>query len=108
MNTINKFDGSTDIGELEHNKYRLKKFLHILIALYESIHDMLEDEEKTEKTEKCEELVDGAIRAVCKTDRIIKDKGGETAQLAYCTLRTHGKLGDQFVHTKIRTNCGGH
>ena len=50
-----------------------------MIALDESVHDLLEDEEYAEDAEKCEKLVDGAKRAVRKADRIIKDKGGETA-----------------------------
>jgi hypothetical protein len=79
MATLNTFDGSTDIEELEHYKDRLQEVLQILIALNESVHDILEDEEKAEDAEKCEELVDGANRAMRKTDRIINDKGVETA-----------------------------
>jgi hypothetical protein len=79
MNTINTFDGSTDIEELEHYRDRLQEILQSLIAPDESVHDLLEDEEYAEDAEKREELVDGAKRAVRKADRIIKDKGGETA-----------------------------
>ena len=75
MNTINTFDGSTDIEELEHYRDRLREVLQILIALDESVHDLLEDEEYAEDAQKCEELVDGPKMAVRKADRTIKDKG---------------------------------
>jgi hypothetical protein len=45
MNTLNTFDGSTGIEKLEHYKDRLQEVLQILIALDESVHDLLEDEE---------------------------------------------------------------
>ena len=79
INAINNFGDSTDFEELEHCKDRLQEILQILIALDESVQDLLGDEEYTVDAEKCEELVDGVKRAVRKADRIIKEKHGETA-----------------------------
>ena len=45
MNAINTFNGSTDIEELEHYRDRNEEVLQILIALDESVHDLLDDEE---------------------------------------------------------------
>jgi hypothetical protein len=58
-----------------------------LIALDESVHDLLEDEEYAEDAEKCEELVDGAKRAVRKADRIIKEE--KLRHLLQATRRLH-------------------
>jgi transcription termination factor NusB len=79
MNAINTFDDSTDIEELEHYKDRLQEVLQKLILLYESVQDLLEEQEYAADAEKCEELVDGVKRAVSEADRIIKEKHGETA-----------------------------
>jgi len=71
MNAINTFDDSTDIEKLEHYRDRLQEALQNLILLDESVHDLLDDEEYAADAEKCEELVDGAKRAVRKFDRIV-------------------------------------
>jgi hypothetical protein len=69
-----------------------------LIALDESVHDLLEDKEYAEDAEKCEELVDGAKRAVRKADRFIKDEGGEAAPL------TTGS--SQIAHSQLTVSQG--
>jgi hypothetical protein len=86
MNAIDTFDDSTDLEVLEHHKDRLQVVLQNLIALEESFQDLLEDEEYEADAEKCEELVDGAKRAVRKADRIIREKRGEI------TPQTAGRL----------------
>ena len=45
MNTINTFNGSMDIEELEHYMNRFQEVLQNLIVLDESVHDLLDDEE---------------------------------------------------------------
>jgi len=78
MNAINTFGDSTDIEEIEHYRNHLQEVLQNLIVLEESVHDLLDDEEYTADAEKCEELVDGAKRAVRQADWINKDKRAET------------------------------
>jgi hypothetical protein len=77
MNKINTFDDSTDIVELEHYRDGLIEVLQNLIVLDGSVQDLLEDEKYAADVEKCEELVDGAKRAIRNTDKIIKEKRGE-------------------------------
>ena len=77
MNAINTFGDSTDIEELEHYRDRLQEVLQNLIVFDESVQDLLVDEENAADAEKCEELVDGAKRAVRKANRIIKEKWGD-------------------------------
>ena len=91
MNTINTFNGSTDIEELEHYMDRLQEVLKNLIVLDESVHDLMDDEEYAAGPEKCEEFVDGAKRALRKADRIIRTKAEKQHRILQANrrLRTH-------------------
>jgi hypothetical protein len=45
MNAINTFNDFRDIEELEHYRDRLQEVVQILIALDESVHNLLDEEE---------------------------------------------------------------
>jgi hypothetical protein len=95
------FDESTDLEELEHHKDRLQEVLQNLIALDESVQDLLEDEEYETDAEKCEELVDGAKRAVRKAGRIKEKRGEITPQTAGRSLVTHSQ--PKIIQVKLPT-----
>jgi len=100
MNAINTFDDSTDIEEIQHYRNRLQEVLQILIALDETVHDLQDEEVFTADAKKCEELVDGAKRAVRKADRIIKDKRAET--VPHTTSKSHNTHSQPTVIQDIK------
>jgi len=67
--TINGFDDSTSLDELEHYRGRLQETLDKLLSLDDAIHDLLSDEEYAEDTKVCEDYIDKAKRAILKARR---------------------------------------
>jgi hypothetical protein len=62
--TLEGFDDSTSLDDLEHNRGRLQETLDRPIALDDAIHDLLTDKEYEEDIHTCEEYIDKTKRAI--------------------------------------------
>jgi hypothetical protein len=67
------FTDSTPLDDLEHYCGRLKETLDRLIALDDSIHDLLPDQEYEDDIHTCEEYIDKTKRAIQRASRRIDD-----------------------------------
>jgi hypothetical protein len=83
MNTINTFNGSTDIEEFDHYRDRLQEVLQSLIVLDESVHDLLDDEKYAgdaeefnlwmARSERCERPTESKRKNAEKRRRILQE-----------------------------------
>jgi hypothetical protein len=71
--TLEGFEDSTPLDDLEHYRERLKETLDRLISLDDSIHDLLPDKEYEEDIHTCEEYIDKTKMAIQKACRRIDD-----------------------------------
>ena len=69
--TLEGFDGSTPLDDLEHYRGRLQETLDMLLSLDDAIHDLLPDKEYEEDISICEEYIDKAKRAIQRASRSI-------------------------------------
>ena len=69
--TLEGFDDSTPLDDLEYYRGRLQETLDRLISLDDAIHDLLPDKEYDEDADTCEEYIDRTKRAIQRASRCI-------------------------------------
>ena len=82
--TLEGFDSSTPLDDLEHYRGRLKETLGRLLSLDDAIHYLLPDKEYEEDIGICEEYIDKVKRAIQRTSRCID--GGLSASAVRLSL----------------------
>jgi hypothetical protein len=71
--TLEGFEDSTSLDDLEHHRGRLQETLDRLIALDDAVPDLLADKEYEEDIHTCEEYIDKNQRAIQKAGRRIEN-----------------------------------
>ena len=82
--TLEGFEDSPALDDLEHYRRRIKETLDRLISLDDAIHDFLPDKKYEEDINTCEEYIDKTKRAIQKASRRIDNSlSVSTARLSF-------------------------
>ena len=98
--TLEGFDSSTPLDDLEHYWGRLQETLQRLLSLDDAIHDLLPDKEHEENIGICEEYIDKVKRAIQRASRCID--GNLSASAARLSL---DRPNPQTAPAPTRYNC---